>query len=146
MLPRLDFLESDRLTSSSRRLAAVLGYLHDEAALRGRVYRLRLDLDEGRYRVEQQRSSSVQEPTAAEFVETWDMYARPTVLPPNVRVLEVETDNNSYTTGTADLYFLPEDASGGVTIVLASEAGQRTTLSFDGTTGSVRLRREDSSS
>ena len=49
--PRLTALGQARREADARRLAALLGYLHDEATLRGRTFRLRVDLDEARYEV-----------------------------------------------------------------------------------------------
>lgn len=50
-LPRLTILAGERLDSGARRLATLIRYLHDEAALRGTVYRLTLDLDEASWAV-----------------------------------------------------------------------------------------------
>ena len=49
LVPRLPDLGATRLEGALRRIGTLSSYLHDEASLRGRVYRLTLDLDENRY-------------------------------------------------------------------------------------------------
>ena len=53
-VPRLSRLGEARLESTARRLATMISYLHDEASLRGRIYRLTFDLDHESYVVEVQ--------------------------------------------------------------------------------------------
>ncbi|TFH29793.1 MAG: prepilin-type N-terminal cleavage/methylation domain-containing protein, partial [Myxococcales bacterium] len=50
--PRLLDLTLVRREASAERLATVLGYLHDEASLRGQTFRLTIDIDDSRYFVE----------------------------------------------------------------------------------------------
>ncbi|RMF25114.1 MAG: prepilin-type N-terminal cleavage/methylation domain-containing protein [Deltaproteobacteria bacterium] len=134
--PRLSLLEHGRLDHSGRKLAAMLAYVQDEASLRGRTYRVVLDLDAGRYRVETETRTPSGE---ISFSEQWDDVMKAVRLPDGVRITAVETDHARYVRGEAELFFLPEDATPEVRITLESAAGERRELIVEGGAGRVRL-------
>ncbi len=134
--PRLSLIEHGRLEHAARKLAAMLSYVQDEAALRGRSHRVLLDLEGGRYRVE----SEVWQPGGtASFAERWDDVMRPVHLPQGVRFASIESDHTRWVNGEAELVFLPEDATPEVRITLESSAGERTELVVEGGAGRVRI-------
>ena len=85
-VPRLGSLGGVRLETSAKRLAALARYLHAEAALRSRVYRLNYDLDQRRYWVSVLAASA----GSAEFVADTAMLTRPVALPQSIRFAEVQ--------------------------------------------------------
>lgn len=135
-LPRLALLGEQRLDSAARRLAVLISYLHDESALRGRIYRLTLDLDRENYRVEVERPYA-KEASAHEFSEEWDPYARASQLPEGVDIVAVDSATARLSTGSASLYFMPENDLAAVTITLAGSDGEEISLAVDATSGNV---------
>jgi len=141
-VPRLATLGEARLDSSARSLAATISYLHDEAALRGRIYRLTLDLDDNSYGVEVQAPFAEGE-LADGLVVEWDPYAKAARFPEGVDLVRVETASESRTSGTTTVYFLPEDALESVTISLAGSDGRGLDLDVEPVTGRVQVRASD---
>jgi general secretion pathway protein H len=136
--PRLLSLGQARREAAARRLATLLGYLYDEASLRGRTYRLTLDFDAGRYEVRAMTPSS--EPGVAdEFVEEWGPLARDETLPDGVRFAAIETPTALASSGTVDLFFHPESDVPGAKITLADDDDGTSVLVFDGVTGRVYI-------
>jgi len=136
--PRLVALGQARREAAARRLATLLGYLYDEASLRGRTYRLTLDFTEGRYEVRALGPAS--EPGATgEYVEEWGPLARDETLPDGVRLAEVETPTALASSGTVDLYFHPDSDTPGAKITLVDEDLGASVLVFDGVTGRVYI-------
>jgi general secretion pathway protein H len=137
--PSLSWLGAAHLDTDARRLAATISYLHDEAALRGRVYRLTLDLDASRYDIAVGREDT------GEFVsprsaEGWDPYASESrVLADGIRFASLQTASAATTTGTTSVYFLPEDARESFKLVLQASSGDARTLDADGVTGRVAI-------
>ena len=89
-VPRLLELGQAHLESSASRMANMISYLHDEASLRGRIYRLTLDLDRDSYTIEV-RAPYARGAQAGELVAAWDPYAEPARLPEGVALTSVET-------------------------------------------------------
>lgn len=141
--PSLSVLGEARIDSSARRLSALIGYLHDEAALRGRVYRMTLDLDASRYSIEMQLPYAEAE-KADDFAAGWDPYAEAADLPAGVRLVALETATGTRTGGAAAIYFLPEDAREDVVLTLLADSGSRRVLAVDGVTGRVEIAKEPS--
>jgi prepilin-type N-terminal cleavage/methylation domain-containing protein len=137
--PRLLALGQVRREAAARRLATLLGYLHDEASLRGRTYRLTLDFDDARYEVRAMAlpTDSDAPKTADDFVEEWGPLARDESLPDGVRIAEVETPTALASSGTVDLFFHPESDAPGAKITLMDDADGVSVLVFDGVTGRV---------
>ena len=136
--PRLMELGQARRESEARRLAALLGYLHDEASLRGRTFRLRLHLDESRYEVGA-APAGVKERDDEAYEEEWAPLARSATLAGGVTVESVETATTFASSGVVDLFFHPEGDSPGTVIILADESDGSSRLSMDGVTGRVEL-------
>ncbi len=137
-VPRLPSLGGSRLEGSGRRIATLISYLYDEAALRGRIYRLTFDLDREAYDI------AVLAPYASgemseSFVESWDPYAHAAVLPDGVGFLEVESPQGRATTGTRELYFVPEGDVESVTVRLATAEGRQLEVALDGSSGRVAV-------
>jgi len=136
--PRLLTLGQARREAAARRLASLLGYLHDEASLRGRTYRLTIDLDDGRYEV--RTTTESKEPTDDDdFVEAWGPLTRDDTLPDGVRISSIETPTVLASSGTLDLFFHPESDEPGARITLVDEAARSSVLVFDGVTGQVYI-------
>lgn len=143
--PSLSWLGAARLDTDARRLAATISYLHDEAALRGRVYRLTLDLDASRYDIAVGREDT------GEFVsprsaEGWDPYASESrTLAEGIRFASLDTAIGRETSGATNIYFLPEDARESFKLVLQAGSGDARTLDADGVTGRVAIAPGDGS-
>ncbi len=143
--PRLMEIGQARRESDAQRLAALLGYLHDEASLRGRTFRLRLDLDEARYEVAAAAPASASDEPASDttisdeelYVEEWAPLARSAALAAGVTVDSVETATSFASSGVVDLFFNPESDSPGARITLLDEQGGASRLVMDGVTGRV---------
>ena len=89
VLPRLPRIGAAQLDSSADRLATIVTYLADESSLRGRIYRLTIDLDENAWEVETQRpweaaGADTQGTPGNELREEWDAYGRSGHLPDGV--------------------------------------------------------------
>ena len=136
--PRLLALGQVRREAAAQRLATLLGYLYDEASLRGRTYRLTLDLDERGYEV-RALAPSTQPRAADEYVEEWGPLARDESLPDGVRIEAIETPTALASSGTVDLFFYPESDTAGAKITLADDADGTSVLVFDGVTGRVYI-------
>ena len=136
--PRLATLTEARLDSGARRIAAMITYLHDEAALRGRIYKLTLDIDRNSYTVEVQ-APFADGKAAKGFVERWDAYAQSADLPAGVILEQVTTASAVLTSGTSEVYFLPEDSLENVRIMLTADDGRSVELDVNGTTGRVDI-------
>ncbi len=137
-VPVVSRISMTSLDAEARRLAAVIAYLHDEAALRGRIYRLTLDLDGRSYGV------AVEEPETGEFVSPrsapgWDPYApAERLLGDDVRIATVETGSEVHTAGVVTIELLPEDALENLHIELAAGTARRA-IYIDGLTGTARI-------
>jgi len=138
VVPRLPELTSTRLQASADRLATLMTFLHDEAALRGRVYRLTLDFDRQRYDVAVQAPYAEGE-IATGFVEQWDPYARGADLPQGVSLAAVETSSGLQTAGRLEILFVPGGSPGEAVVTLRS-LDDEVTLVYDGATGRARVQ------
>ena len=134
--PRLMELGQAKREAEARRLAALLGYLHDEASLRGRTFRLRLDIDDARYEVAAAPPAS-KEADEESYAEEWAPLARSGSLASGVAVESVETATTFASSGVVDLFFHPESDSPGARITLVDQHGGSSRLVLDGVTGRV---------
>lgn len=137
--PRLARLGEARVDASARRLATTIEYLYDEAALRGRIYRLTLDLDGARYTIRTRLPYSA---TAGTLEQRWDPYAKDTDLDEGVRLVEVATATAKRERGVAAIDFVPEGNLEDIVITLVGEDLSERTLALDGVTGRVARHRE----
>jgi general secretion pathway protein H len=138
LVPRLPDLGATRLEGALRRIGTLSSYLHDEASLRGRVYRLTLDLDENRY-------WSAFNAVAAEgaatvgFLPNWDPHSSPNRLPDGVSFAVVEAGGVRTTSGTAHIDFRPDGLIGQLLVTLEGEPGRSASLSMNGRSGRVEF-------
>jgi prepilin-type N-terminal cleavage/methylation domain-containing protein len=138
-VPRLGLIAESRLDGAAAKLATTLSYLHDEAALRGRVFRVRFDLDRESWTVHAQAPYAEGEIRDG-FVSTWDPFAEPTQYEDGLDLRFVATANARSSSGTADVYFLPEAGPGGITVRLEND-GRAVELELNAVTGRVRTKR-----
>lgn len=136
--PRLMELTRVRREASAQRLAALLGYLHDEASLRAHTFRLTLDLDRSRYEVRMVSENGAFEPT----VDPGLTLVRDEILPEGVRITAVETGTTFAAGGSVDLLFHPESDGASARLTLIDDSGGRTVVAFDGVTGHVAVFEE----
>jgi type II secretion system protein H len=139
-VPRIGLIGEARLDAAAEKLAATLSYIHDEAALRGRIYRIQFDLDRESWSVESQ-APFAEGDLAEGFVPVWDPFAEPTLYQDGLELVHVNTASNRSFSGTANVYFMPEGAPGGVVVRIAD--GERSIeLEMDSVTGRVEMTRQ----
>jgi type II secretion system protein H len=138
-VPRLGLIGEARLDAAGDKLAATLSYLHDEAALRGRIYRVRFDLDRESWAVDAQAPYGEGDIHDG-FVAVWDPFAEPTQYQDGLQLTVVATASSRAASGTADVFFMPEAGPGGVTVTL-SDGDRAIELQLDTVTGRVTTRR-----
>jgi len=137
-VPRLGLIGEARLDAAAEKLAATLSYLHDEAALRGRIYRVRFDLDRESWSVDEQAPYAAGEIRDG-FVAAWDPYAEPTEYADGLELAAVTTATSRTAVGTIDVYFMPEAGPAGVVVTL-SDGSRGVDLELDAVTGRVRMQ------
>lgn len=143
-VPRLPRLGRTDLESSADRLASTMTYLADEASLRGRIYRLTLDLDADQWTVAALApfaapGTQADKPEFHEDAE--DPLARSVVLPPGVYLDAVIDRDGQTSTGSRAVYFLPEGLTENLSVRLEEDDGATATVVLDAARGSAR--RED---
>jgi prepilin-type N-terminal cleavage/methylation domain-containing protein len=140
-IPRLPSLGRTDLEASADRLATTMTYLADEASLRGRIYRLTLDLDAEGWTV------AALAPFAAvgddarrpEFREdTADPLAGAVALPDGVFFDAVLDRDGSVGAGTHDVFFLPEGLTESIGVRLAEQDGATVVVTLNASRGSAQ--------
>ncbi|MFN2376985.1 MAG: Tfp pilus assembly protein FimT/FimU [Candidatus Binatia bacterium] len=139
-VPRLPSLGRTDLEASADRLASTMTYLSDEASLRGRIYRLTLDLETESWDVAglspfAPRGASADSPGF--LVDGEDPMARSIQLPDGVFLDAVVDRDGETTAGTRAIYFLPEGSSETVAVRLHEQDGAATTVTLRAATGSA---------
>jgi prepilin-type N-terminal cleavage/methylation domain-containing protein len=140
-IPRLPGLGRTDLEASADRLATTMTYLADEASLRGRIYRLTLDLDAESWTVAALAPFAPMEDgaTKPEFHEDADDPMAGAVRLPDGVGLDVVLDRDGTTgAGTHDVFFLPEGLTENLGVRLAEEGGATTVVTLDAARGSAR--------
>jgi len=109
-IPRLPSFGRTDLEASADRLASTMTYLADEASLRGRIYRLTLDLDAGRWEVAALAPFATPDgESRPEFHEDRDdPLARSVELPRDVFLDAVVDRDGETSSGRRQVFFLPE--------------------------------------
>jgi prepilin-type N-terminal cleavage/methylation domain-containing protein len=139
-IPRLPRTGRTDLESSSDRLAATMTYLADEASLRGRIYRLTLDLEDDRWNVAALApfANTTSEADRPEFHEDADdPMARAVALPPGVFFDAVIDHDGETSAGTKAIFFLPEGLTESIRVRLGEQDGARSVVSLDAARGSA---------
>ena len=125
-VPKIRSITGAELAATTRRLANATRYLYEEAALRGTVLSLNLDLDRQQYWV-----AKLDEATG-ELVEDTDLLARRVVLPPGVWIADVVLPGvGKLAAGTAPTRFYPEGYADRSVIHLADSEGHAYTVRID---------------
>jgi prepilin-type N-terminal cleavage/methylation domain-containing protein len=144
-IPRMPRLGRTDLEASADRLASTMTYLADEASLRGRIYRLTVDLDQEEWKVAALAPYAATTDVAAkaEFHEdAEDSLARSVVLPPGVAFDAVLDHDGETATGQRQIYFLPEGLTENLGVRLREdEGGASVTVVLDAARGAAH--RED---
>jgi prepilin-type N-terminal cleavage/methylation domain-containing protein len=138
-VPRLGLLTEARLDAAADRLGSTLAYLHEEAALRGRIYRVRFDLDRESWSIAALAPMAGDE-IASDFVEEWDPVAEGTSYDDGLDIVRVDTPTGSSRNGLADVYFYPETGPGEITVTLG-DGDRAVELRLDAVTGYVDRKR-----
>jgi general secretion pathway protein H len=134
LVPQFGSLESARLESSARRLAALARYLSAEAALKGRVYRLNYDLDQGIYSVMVLAASQ----DAAEFIPDSSPFSRPVQLLPPIAFADVRLPSTGrVNTGQVATHFYPQGYADPAVIHLRNKQARVVTIIVPPLTGEV---------
>jgi len=140
-IPRLPRLGRTDLEASGDRLAATMTYLADEASLRGRIYRLTLDLEAEQWDVAALApfAATQGEGGRPEFHEDPDdPMARSIALPPGVFFDAVLDRDGETSAGTKAIYFLPEGLTESLGVRLGEEDGARSVVLLDAARGTAR--------
>lgn len=143
-VPRLPSFGATDLEAGAERLASTMTWMADEASLRGRLYRLTLDLDTERWEVAAIAPWAVASAGAAAetaFVEdTEDPMARTIALPDGVFFDTVTGAEGEERFGRRAVFFLPEGSDESLSIVLGEREGARALVFFDAARGVARVQ------
>jgi len=144
VVPRLPRLGAAQLDASAERLATIATYLADESSLRGRIYRLTIDLDDNSWEVETLRpwdetSSDLHATPREQPQQEWDPYGRSGRLPDGVAFERVIAGDSERSSGRQSIWFLPEGAPDDARIALSGEGGDETAVFFDAFAGRARV-------
>jgi general secretion pathway protein H len=125
-VPRIADVAAVELGATARRLGQTVRYLYEEAALRGTIYGLTVDLD-------RQRISVVRlDPESGEFTEDDELLSRATELPKTVRLAAVVLPSvGRLEAGVAPIYFYPEGFADRAWIQLADSRERFVTVVID---------------
>ncbi len=138
-VPRLPSLTAVRLQTEAEHLATRIAYLTDEAALRGRVYRMRLDLDAESYDTAALLPYAASE-NARVLEPTWDPFTKPVALDDTLDIEGLVTSEGEWREGEHALYFFPEGDGAGAAITLArADGSERVQVRLEEGTGEVRV-------
>ncbi len=138
VLPRLPDLTATRAEAGADRLATLISYLSDEAALRGRTYRIDFDLERESWDIRVHVPYAEGE-LAGGFAEDWDPYAKPGVLPLGVEIASVRTETAEQNAGQAQVYLTPE--GGGLPISITLVSGEDSyVVTYDSFTGQTSVK------
>ena len=143
-VPRLPSFGATDLEASAERLASTMTWMADEASLRGRLYRLTLDLDTERWEVAAVAPWAATAAGAAgetAFVEdTEDPMARTIALPDGIFFESVTGAEGEERFGRRAVFFLPEGSDESLSIVLGESEGARALVFFDAARGVARVQ------
>ncbi|MGH7822187.1 MAG: pilus assembly FimT family protein [Vicinamibacterales bacterium] len=125
-IPRLRSVTGAELAATTRRLAHATRYLYEEAALRGNVLSLILDLDRQQYWV------AKLDDLTGELVEDGSLLSRRVALPDGIRIADVVLPGvGKLAGGLAPTRFYPEGYADGSVIHLVDGYGHAYTVRID---------------
>jgi prepilin-type N-terminal cleavage/methylation domain-containing protein len=139
-LPRLPSVGRTDLEASADRLAATMTYLADEASLRGRIYRLTLDMEADRWDVAALAPFAAETGQAGkpEFHEdAGDPMARSVALPHGVFFDAVIGRDGEEKSGSRAIFFLPEGLTESVGVRLGEQDGATASVQLDAARGNA---------
>lgn len=143
-VPRLPSFGATDLEAGAERLASTMTWLADEASLRGRLYRLTLDLDTERWEVAAVApwaTAAAGDAGGAAFVEdAEDPMARTIALPDGIFFESVTGAEGEERFGRRAVFFLPEGSDESLSIVLGESEGARALVVFDAARGVARVQ------
>ena len=141
-VPRLPRIGRTDAEASADRLASTMSYLSDEASLRGRIYKLTVDLDTEDWTVASlapfaaPSQDGTADPIAAFQEVTDDPLARSVALPDGVSFDAVVDQDGETSTGQLPIYFLPEGRTENLGVRLRDDdGGVLVTVRFDAARG-----------
>jgi type II secretion system protein H len=125
-VPYLRSVTGVQLTASTRRLANVTRYLYAEAAFRGEVLVLNVDLDRQGWWIGEL------DPDTGELREDAGVLSKPVLLPEGVRLVDVALPGaGTITQGTVPVLFYPEGWADPAVFHLADDRGTAYTVRVD---------------
>ena len=136
LVPRLGGLEHARLDTSAKRLAALVRYLHGEAAFRGQTYRIRYDLDQHQYGVQVLTPSQ----ETKTFVADESPLSQTVQLPTNVTFTDIRVPSiGRVQIGQVFTHFYPQGYTDPTVIHLRDQQSRTVTVIIPPITGEATV-------
>jgi type II secretion system protein H len=136
LVPRLGGLESARLDTSAKRLAALVRYLNGEAAFRGQTYRIQYDLDQQRYGVQILTPSQ----ETKTFVADESPMAQAVQLPTNITFADIRVPSiGRVNSGQVFTHFYPQGYTDPTVIHLRDQQSRTITVIIPPITGEAAI-------
>lgn len=136
LVPRLGGLEHARLDASAKRLAALVRYLHGEAAFRGQTYRIQYDLDQHRYGVQVLTPSQA----TKTFVADESPLSQTVQLPTNVTFADIRVPSvGRVRAGQVFTHFYPQGYTDPTVVHLRDQQSRTMTVIIPPITGEAAV-------
>lgn len=136
LVPRFGGLERARLDTSAKRLAALVRYLHGEAAFRGRTYRIQYDLDQQRYGVQVLAPSQA----TKTFVADESSLSQTVQLPTNVTFADIRVPSiGRVRGGQVFTHFYPQGYTDPTVVHLRDQQSRTITVIIPPITGEAAV-------
>jgi type II secretion system protein H len=136
LVPRLGGLEHARLETSAKRLAALVRYLHGEAAFRGQTYRIQYDLDQHRYEVQVLTPSQA----TKTFVADESPLSQTVQLPTNVTFADIRVPSvGRVRAGQVFTHFYPQGYTDPTVVHLRDQQSRTMTVIIPPITGEAAV-------
>ncbi len=136
LVPRLGGLEQARLETSAKRLAALVRYLHGEAAFRGQTYRIQYDLDQHRYGVQVLTPSQA----TKTFVAEESPLSQPVQLPTNITFADIRVPSiGRVSAGQVFTHFYPQGYTDPTVVHLRDQQSRTMTVIIPPITGEAAV-------
>jgi len=136
LVPRLGGFEHARLDTSAKRLAALVRYLHGEAAFRGQTYRIQYDLDQHQYGVQ----ILIPSQATKTFVADESPLSQTVQLPTNVTFADIRIPSiGRVHTGQVFTHFYPQGYTDPTVIHLRDQQSRTVTVLIPPITGEATV-------